>query len=94
MRLDTENGAFRPVPPPAPEAFVDAEKAAEFLAVTRRRVLDLVRQGALPAHALGAGQRKVWRFRLSELSAAVCGMGVNCNRQSPAPKETNHDGAW
>jgi hypothetical protein len=53
------------------ESFVDADAAAEFLSLTRRRVLDLARSGALPAHPIGEGARRVWRFRLSELSTAV-----------------------
>lgn len=77
----------------APEPFVDANRAAEFLCLRPRRVLELARQGAIPAHPLGEGQRKVWRFRLSELAAAMCSRAVNYQRQSPAPKEIEH-GAW
>jgi hypothetical protein len=53
------------------EPFVDAGRAAEFLCVTRRRMLDMARTGEIPAHPLGRGQRKIWRFRLSELTKAV-----------------------
>lgn len=63
-----------------PERFVDAECAAEFLSVTRRFVLDQARRGRLPAYPLGSGPRKVWRFRLSELSRAV---GVSFRDTSP-----------
>ena len=79
--------------PTAPEPFVDANRAAEFLCLRPRRVLELARQGAIPAHPLGEGQRKVWRFRLSEVSAAMCSRALNYDRQSPAPKENQH-GAW
>ena len=54
-----------------PEPFVDARRAAEFLCLTPRRVLELARKGRIPAHPLGDGVRKVWRFRLSELAAAM-----------------------
>ena len=54
-----------------PEPFVAAETAAEFLSLRRRRVLELARQGAIPAHPLGDGRRKVWRFRLSELATTI-----------------------
>jgi hypothetical protein len=53
------------------EHFVAADEAAAFLSMTRRRVLDLARGGILPAHPIGLGPRRVWRFRLSELAAAL-----------------------
>jgi hypothetical protein len=53
------------------ERFVDADKAAVFLSITRRRVLDLARAGHLPGHPIGSGARRVWRFRLSELAAVL-----------------------
>jgi hypothetical protein len=67
----------------AVEPFVDADHAAEFLSVTRRRLLDMARTGSLPGHLLGEGVRRVWRFRLSELQIAVSNK-VNSNRQFPA----------
>jgi hypothetical protein len=56
---------------PPPERFVDADRAAEFLSLRPRRVLELSRSGDLPAHPLGSGVRRVWRFRLSELATAM-----------------------
>ena len=53
------------------ERFVDADEAAKFLSITRRRVLELARSGKLPAHPVGDGTRRVWRFRLSELANAL-----------------------
>jgi hypothetical protein len=53
--------------PETPEVFVDADEAAKFLFLTRRRILELARTGKLPAHSIGNGARSVWRFRLSEL---------------------------
>ena len=50
------------------ESYVDAERAAAFLAVSRKTLLALSRKGHLPAHPIGLGPRKIWRFRLSELS--------------------------
>lgn len=50
------------------EPFVDAQRAASFLAMPRKTLLALARQGRLPAHGLpGRGKRKTWKFRLSEL---------------------------
>jgi len=54
-----------------PEPFVDANRAAEFLSLRPRRVLELARAHQIPAHPIGNGARKVWRFRLSELSLAI-----------------------
>jgi hypothetical protein len=53
------------------EAFVDADAAAIFLSLTRRRVLDLARARKLPGHPIGDGARRVWRFRLSEIAAVI-----------------------
>jgi excisionase family DNA binding protein len=54
-----------------PEHFIDPDEAAAFLSITRRRILDLARAGKLPGHPIGSGARRVWRFRLSELAAAL-----------------------
>ena len=53
------------------ESFVDADEAAKFLFLKRRRILELARAGKLPGHPIGDCARRVWRFRLSELAAAV-----------------------
>ena len=53
------------------EHFVDANTVAQFLAITRRQVLELARAGKIPAHPLLGSRRKVWRFKLSEVDDAV-----------------------
>jgi len=53
------------------ERFVDADEAATFLSLTRRRILELARAAKLPGHPIGEGTRRVWRFRLSELANAL-----------------------
>jgi hypothetical protein len=53
------------------EPFVDANRAAEFLVITRRRILEMSRAGEIPAHPIGDGKRKQWRYRLSELADAL-----------------------
>jgi hypothetical protein len=68
------------------ELFVDAARAASFLSLSPRRVLTLARSGVIPAHPLGNGQRRVWRFRLSELASAVSALGVQSVRRSHVPK--------
>ncbi len=55
----------------APEPFVSAEKAAIFLSITRRHLLQLARQGLKGAYPLGGSLRRIWVFRLSELAQAI-----------------------
>ena len=52
----------------AGEPLVDAEKAALFLCLRPRRVMELARHGAIPAYPLGGIHRRLWRFRISELA--------------------------
>ena len=59
------------------EPFVDATKAAQFLNLRPRRVLELARQGSIPAYPLGSGCRRVWRFRLSRLASALASHAVD-----------------
>lgn len=66
-----------------PEPFVDAEKAGNFLQLQPRRVLQLARQGRLPAYPIGDGSRKIWRFRLSELATAM----LHSRQRSHVPEE-------
>ena len=57
--------------PITPEPFVDASRAAEWLGITSRRLLEMARAGQIPAYPLGTGSRKTWRFRLQEISTAI-----------------------
>ena len=56
---------------PVIEPFVDALQGAEFLAIRPRRLLEMARAGDIPAHPIGGGRRRTWRFRLSELADSV-----------------------
>lgn len=50
------------------EPFIDAERAAAFLAMPRKTLLGLARKGKIPAHGIpGKGRKRAWRFRISEL---------------------------
>jgi hypothetical protein len=71
------------MPLEALERFVDADEAATFLSITRRRVLELARTGTLPGHPIGDGARRVWRFRLSELADALA-KNVFTSQNDPA----------
>jgi hypothetical protein len=60
-----------------PEPFVSADRAAEFLSVKRRYLLELARRGIAGAYPLGTGsKRKTWVFRLSELAASIARDGA------------------
>jgi hypothetical protein len=54
-----------------PEPFVDATRAAEFLSIRPRQLLELARANTVPGYPIGAGKRRVWRFRLSELAESI-----------------------
>jgi hypothetical protein len=49
------------------ECYVDADDVAKFLKTTRRTVLRRARAGTIPAHVLRNGERRCWRFKLSEI---------------------------
>jgi hypothetical protein len=71
------------------EPFVDVERAAQFLSVKPRFLLARARSGEIPAHPLGPGPRKVWRFRLSELSRAFnTSIEHNLSRQPSTAKRS------
>jgi len=70
------------------EPFVDANRAAVFLVITRRRVLEMARAGEIPAHAIGQGKRKMWRFRLSELAEAFVAKKLAANARKSDIIET------
>ena len=58
------------------ERFVDAKKAAEFVNLRPRRLLQLAREGSIPAYPIGNGQRRIWRFPLSEIACALAARSV------------------
>jgi hypothetical protein len=67
------------------EYFVDATCAAEFLSITRKHLLKLSRLHIVPAHPIGMGFRRQWRYRMSELSAWALAQN--------APRTDNKDGS-
>lgn len=51
------------------ESFVAPEVAAKFVKVTTRRLKEMARAGAVPAHPVDPDSlKKEWRFLLSELA--------------------------
>jgi len=51
------------------EPYVNARIAAEYLSISPKKLASLARRGEVPAHAIGGGPRKMWRFLLSELDS-------------------------
>lgn len=58
------------------EQYVSPEEAAAFLKTNRLKIIRMARSGCLPAHSLGTGKRRQWRFKLSELDQHMQG-GIN-----------------
>lgn len=71
LKFEGNDSGGRRTPASEHEPFVDADVVAEFLSVERRMVLDWARAGVIPGHPLGFGCRRIWRFRISEVVAAV-----------------------
>jgi hypothetical protein len=67
--LSTTNLSIREIDFGPFEYFVDEQVIARFLDMTPRRVLEMARSGEIPAHPIGSGVRKTWRFRVSEIDA-------------------------
>lgn len=72
--------------PLAPERFVQAQEAATFLGYSSRTLKQLAREGKIPAHPFGDGERKRWYFLISELAAFLRGR-VN-SRHGEADRDT------
>jgi hypothetical protein len=87
----SERGTDLPTSQSSFEPFVDAIKAGNFLSLRPRRILELARARQLPAHPVGLGKRKQWRFRLSELANAVSTNQATIPNGSPlAPTWRKH----
>jgi len=71
-------------PAPTSEHFVDGDTAATFLGITRRTLLQKVRDGKIPGHALDpSAEKKDWRFLLSELHDYM----VSCETRPPGARK-------
>jgi hypothetical protein len=71
--------------PVQPERFVDPDTAAAFVGITRRALLQKVRAGKIPGHALDRdAKKKEWRFKLSELDRYLCS-AIDSVLQPPEP---------
>jgi excisionase family DNA binding protein len=62
-------------------------EAARYFKVKARSLLLWVRQGKIPAYALSGTRRRVWRFRKSDLDAALLSRPVVSCETPAAPAE-------
>ncbi len=73
----------------ATEHYVNATEAAKFLSIHPRTLMQMARYGKIPAHPLGNGPRRVWRFLLSELDEWMRNrVHSDCRPCSPKRRET------
>jgi hypothetical protein len=76
------------------EPYVSADVVADYLKIERRQVLALTRRGKLPARPLDPNAtRKVWRFKLSEVDAAIAGNDPNGALSRVAAQSNNAAGS-
>lgn len=75
------------------EYFVDADKAAQFLSLSRKHILKLAVRGLIPAHPTpGFGQRNTWRFLLSELRGWMLNNGSGSRGANTDSRRTINGG--
>jgi hypothetical protein len=67
------------------EQFVDGQRAAEFLGLPRRTLLNLARRGSVPAHPIGDGMRHTSRGEVLTLMSIL----DDPQKQSAAHRESN-----
>ena len=76
------------------EGYVSADVVADHLQIARRQVLALTRKGRLPAHPVDPNAtRRTWRFKLSEVDAAVAANDPNGALFSFAKQSDNPAGS-
>lgn len=64
------------------EAPLDAREAARLLKMDNRTLVCWARRGYVPAHPLGEGKRRIWRFFESELLEWVERQKNGCSAES------------
>jgi excisionase family DNA binding protein len=63
--------------------------AAKFLSIHLKQLLQLAREGKLPAYPIGDGQRRLWRFRLSDLAKAMVGTDDSRKEHGHDPQDSS-----
>jgi Helix-turn-helix domain len=78
-------GAWFGVAPMAQTHYLlDAREAAQILRMDSRTLVRWARLGQVPAHPMGEGKRKLWRFVEHELLQWVETRGITSERRPPA----------
>ena len=72
-----------------PEPYIDPQEAARFLSISAKTLTRLARQGLVPAHAIGDGTRRRWRFLKSELDTWMHGR-LHSNHHLRSHQEETH----
>jgi excisionase family DNA binding protein len=57
----------------SPEKYLAPQEAARFLSISPKTLTRFARQGVVPAHPIGDGARRRWRFLKSELDTWMHG---------------------
>ena len=65
--MSTQPGPATPALTTHFEPYVSVEKAAEYLDIAPKTLLQKARKGEVPAYPWGNGMRKIWRFKISQL---------------------------
>jgi len=65
--MSTQPGPATPALTTHFEPYVSVEKAAEYLDIAPKTLMEKARKGEVPAYPWGNGMRKIWRFKISQL---------------------------
>lgn len=81
------------------EPLVGVTEAANFLHLAPRRIVKLARRDMIPAYAIAGAQRRLWRFRISELACLLSSSGYNASGSLTCLKEKSrmaqrHQRGW
>ena len=86
MKLEPANAL---APTIIPEPYVDPQEAAGFLSISAKTLTRLARKGQIPAHSIGDGTRRRWRFLKSELDTWMHGR-LHSNHHLRSHQEETH----
>jgi hypothetical protein len=71
------------------EQFLDGQRAAEFLGLPRKTLLNLARRSSVPAHPIGDGMSHTSRFRQAGEVLTLMSVLDDPQKQSAAHRESN-----